>query len=85
MREPNIDDAEVFLEHQEKLLPKPVAETAEEALEFLTECMAVVLDNGNELRQYMEDEGIDMEDDEDVTDELEVFALPGGEYLYVEA
>ena len=31
---------EYFLAHQEQLLPEPVAETMEEAEEFLEDCMA---------------------------------------------
>ena len=85
MREPDIEDAEIFLREQTRLFPEPVAGTAEEALDFLTDCMAVVLDDKEELLQYMEDEGIDIETVEDVTEELEVFALPKGAYLYVEA
>ena len=85
MREPDIKDAEIFLKNQTKLLLEPVAATAEEALDFLTDCMAVVLDDRNELMHYMEDEGIDIEEGEDITEELEVFSLPGGAYLYVEA
>ena len=36
---------EYFLAHQEQLLPGPVAETMEEAEEFLEDCMAVVCMN----------------------------------------
>ena len=35
---------EVFLKDQSRLYDEPVAETSEEALEFLEDCMAVVLD-----------------------------------------
>ena len=34
-----------FLENQEQLLPERVAETMEEAEEFLEDCMAVVCKN----------------------------------------
>ena len=36
---------EYFLAHQEQLLPEPLAETMEEAEEFLEDCMAVVCKN----------------------------------------
>ena len=36
---------EYFLENQTKLFPEPVAETIEEAEEFLEDCMAVVCKN----------------------------------------
>lgn len=83
----NIDDicAEVFYENQEQLFPKAVALSMDEAYDFLNDCMAVVLDDEKELRQYMEDEGIDISDYDDITDALEVFALPDGRFLYVEA
>ena len=40
-------------------------------------------DPKEELKKYIEDEGIDLEGD--ITDELEVFKLPDGRFLYVEA
>ena len=41
---------EYFLAHQEQLLPEPVAETMEEAEEFLEDCMAVVCMNLKEVK-----------------------------------
>ena len=73
----------VFLKEQGKLFPKPVAESLEEAMEFLEEIMAQVFSSEKELKKYIEDEGIDLEGD--ITDELEVFKLPDGRFLYVEA
>ena len=73
----------VFLKEQCKLFPKPVAETLEEAMDFLEEVMAQVFSDKKWLKAYMEEEGIDIEGD--VTEELEVFALPDGRYMYVEA
>ena len=40
---------EYFLAHQEQLLPEPVAETIEEAEEFLEDCMAVEYERGKSL------------------------------------
>lgn len=74
-----------FYENQERLFPEKVAENIREAEEFLDECMASVFDSRKELEDYMKDEGIDTSDYEDVTEALEVFALPDGRYLYVEA
>ena len=65
---------EYFLAHQEQLLPEPVAETMEEAEEFLEDCMAVVCKNLKE--------GMSLKDLEEAS---EVFALPDGRYLIVEA
>lgn len=76
-----------FLSQQTKLLKEPVAETEEEAEEFLEDCMAVVCKNIKEVRAYFEDEGADiagMSNDE-LADASEVFALPDGRYLIVEA
>lgn len=74
-----------FYENQERLFPEKVAENIREAEEFLDECMVSVFDSRKELEDYMKDEGIDTSDYEDVTEALEVFALPDGRYLYVEA
>lgn len=78
---------ETFLEQQTKLLREPVAENLEEAEEFLEDCMAIVCKNIKEVRAYFEDEGADiagMSNDE-LADASEVFALPDGRYLIVEA
>ena len=76
---------EVFLREQGKLFDEPVAETVEEAREFLEDCMAQVFDNINDMRQYFE-ENMDVFDitDDELLDELEVFKLPRGRYLVVE-
>lgn len=84
MQELDIMCAEVFFKEQGKLFPKPVAETVEEAMEFLEDCYATVFANKEDLIAYLEDEGIDF-DPEYITEELEVFALPDGRLLYVEA
>ena len=44
-----------FLEHQMQLFKENVAESPEEAEEFLEDCMAVVCININEFRSYFED------------------------------
>ena len=78
---------EYFLAHQEQLLPEPVAETMEEAEEFLEDCMAVVCMNLKEVKAYFEDQGADIEGMSlrDLEEASEVFALPDGRYLIVEA
>ena len=40
---------EVFLKDQSRLYDEPVAETPEEALEFLEDCMAVEVENIKEV------------------------------------
>lgn len=79
--------AEVFLKEQCQLLPEPVVFTLEEASEFLEDCLAVVLDSVKEVRTYWEEEGVDMENlsDEELLEQPEVFSLPSGKYLIVEA
>lgn len=76
-----------FLEQQEKLFKEPVAESPEEAEEFLEDCMAVVCKNLKEVRAYFEDEGADIAgmSNEELAEAAEVFALPDGRYLIVEA
>ena len=76
-----------FLEHQTQLFPEAVAESPEEAEEFLEDCMAVVCKNLKEVKAYFEDRGADIEGMSlrDLEEASEVFALPDGRYLIVEA
>ena len=82
------DDAvlECFLEKQTRLFPEPVAETLDEAEEFLTDCMAVVVDSVEEVLEYFEEEGVDTEDAdaEEILEAEEVFEIGDGRYLIVE-
>lgn len=77
---------EYFLEHQEQLLPERVAETLEEADEFLEDCMAVVAKNMKEVREYFDDQGADIAgmSNEELKEASEVFTLPSGRFLIVE-
>ena len=77
---------EYFLAHQEQLLPEPVAETIEEAEEFLSDCMAVICKDLKDVKDYFDEEGVDISGlSLDNLEELEeVFALPSGRYLIVE-
>ena len=85
MREYDDECLFYFLEHQEQLLPERIAETPEEAEEFLEDCMAVVVKNIKEVRAYFEDESdiAGMSNDE-LLEASEVFALPSGRFLIVE-
>lgn len=76
-----------FLKQQDRLFDEPVAETMEEAEEFLEDCMAVVCKNLKEVKAYFEDQGADIEGMslKDLEEASEVFALPDGRYLIVEA
>ena len=75
-----------FLQKQSRLFDEPVAETIEEAEAFLEDCMAVVVDSIGEVREYFEENGIDVDamSEEELEDASEVFALPNGQYLIVE-
>lgn len=75
-----------FLKKQSQLFDEPVAQTLEEAEAFLEDCMAVVVDSFQEVREYFEESGIDVDNmsDEELEDASEVFALPGDRYLIVE-
>ena len=50
-----------FLKNQSRLFDEPVAETLVEAEAFLEDCMAVVVDSIEEVRQFLEEEGLDVE------------------------
>ena len=77
---------EVFLKDQSRLYDEPVAETPEEAQEFLEDCMAVELKTLKEVRAYFDEAGADISGmtDEELEDASEVFVLPSGGYLLVE-
>lgn len=76
----------VFLEKQGQLFSEPVAETMEEADAFLQDCMAVVLNSLEEVKDYWEENGMDVDGMslEEIGEALEVFPLSGGRYLVVE-
>lgn len=75
-----------FLKNQGQLFDEPVAETLEAAEAFLEDCMAVIVDNIGEVREFLEEEGMDVEgmSAEEMEEAAEVFALPDGRYLIVE-
>lgn len=86
MREFDDDVLECFLENQLQLFPERVAETLDEADEFLLESMAVVVDSVEEVIEFFEEEGIDTEGamDDEILDADEVFDIGDGRYLIVE-
>ena len=77
---------DAFLEQQEKLFPEPVAETREEAEEFLTDSMAVIVDSIEEACDYLDELGMDVADmePEEIAEAEEVFAVGDGRYLIVD-
>ena len=86
MGEYNEECLKTFLEKQEQLFDEPVAETYEEAEEFLEDCMAAVVENIDEVKEFLEEEGLDVDSMslEEIEEASEVFPLPGGRYLIVE-
>ena len=63
-----------------------MASSLEEAEAFLEECMAVVVDSPEEVQEYFDEEGIDMDgaDLEELLEADEVFDVGDGRYLIVE-
>lgn len=83
------DDAvlQCFLDNQSQLFPEEdVVSSLEEAENFLEECFAVVVNSVDEVWEYFEEEGIDMEDakGDDILEADEVFDIGDGRYLIVE-
>ncbi len=77
---------QTFLNHQGQLFDEPVADSYEEAEEFLEDCMAVVVNSVKEVRKYLDEAGADVEgmSDRELEEACEVFALSNGKYLIVE-
>ena len=82
------DDAvlECFLENQLQLFPERVAENLESAESFLEECMAVVVDSVEEVIEFFEEEGLDLDgaEGDEILEAAEVFDIGDGRYLIVE-
>ena len=78
--------AEVFLKDQGRLFDEPVAYDLDEAKEFLEDCMAVYCKDIKELREVMDDEGMDVSElsNDELLEQLEVFKLDNGGYFFVE-
>ena len=75
-----------FLKNQSQLFDEPVAESIEEAEAFLEDCMAAVVDSIDEVRDFLDGEGLDVDgmSSEELEEASEVFALQDGRYLIVE-
>ena len=67
-----------FLKNQAQLFDEPVAETLEEAEAFLEDCMAAVVENIDEVKEFLEEEGLDVDSMslEEIEEASEVFPLP---------
>lgn len=83
----HIDEcAKVFLRDQKQLFDEPVAYDLDEAKEFLEDCMAVYCKDIKELKEVMDDEGMDVCElsNDELLEQLEVFKLDNGGYFFVE-
>ena len=82
------DDAVLacFIKNQGQLFSETVASNMDEAEAFLEECMAVVVDSVEEILEYFEEAGIDVEgaDEDTILEADEVFEVGDGRYLIVE-
>ncbi len=76
---------ETFMKNQLQLFPESVADSYEEAEEFLEDVCAVVCKNKKEVLEYLEDEmdTTGMSEDDILASE-EVFPISDGRYLVVE-
>ena len=76
-----------FLKDQGQLFDEPVAETLDEAEDFLEECMAVVVDSVGDVIEYFDEAGMDVDGavDDEILEADEVFDIGDGRYLIVEA
>jgi len=78
--------AKAFLDNQLKLYPEEIAFSIEEAKEFLEDSMAVVAGSARDVRDYLEDVGVDTEglSKEELLKIPEVFEVGDGRYLILE-
>lgn len=82
-----LECASTFLKNQCKLFKDPVCSTVDEAVEFLEDSFACIFNTPDEIREYWVENGMDVEgmSDSDIIESLEVFELPDGRYLVIEA
>ncbi len=81
------DVVNYFLENQNQLFDEDVASTPDEAQDFLEDSMAVVVDDVEEVIEYFDEMGVDTDGmtEEEIVQQSEVFTLPDGRYLVVNA
>ena len=77
---------ETFLKNQGQLFDEKVADNYEEAAEFLEDCMAVVVKSMKDVKDYLDESGMDVTgmSDEEILESSEIFPLADGTYLIVE-
>lgn len=81
------DVVNYFLENQSQLFDEDVASTPDEAQDFLEDAMAEVVESVEEVIEYFDEMGVDTDglSEEEIVQQAEVFALPDGRYLVVNA
>ena len=81
------DVVNYFLENQGQLFDEDVASTPDEAQDFLEDAMAEVVDSIEEVIEYFDEMGVDTDGmtEEEIAQQSEVFALPDGRFLVVNA
>lgn len=74
-----------FIKNQLQLVPEVVAETREDAKDFLEMCFAVVVNSKKEVWDFFDEEGMDMDEytRDSVVEAEEVFDVGDGRYLIV--
>ena len=75
-----------FLEKQLELYPEEVAQTPDEAEEFLADICAAVADTPRDLIEYLEEVGVDTDgmSMEELMDMPEIMSVGDGRYLILE-
>lgn len=86
---PDFDNevCKVFLAKQDQLFPEGnVCETIDEAREFLEDNFAVVVESIEEVMEFFDEEGLDLDglDETSILEADEVFDIGDGRYLIVE-
>ena len=87
MREFDDEVLQCFLDNQSQLFPEEdVVSNLEEAEAFLEECLAVVVNSVDEVWEFFEEEGIDVDNlkGDEILEVGEVFDVGDGRYLIVE-
>ncbi len=81
------DVVNYFLENQNQLFDEDVASTPDEAQDFLEDSMAEVVETIEEVIEYFDEMGVDTDGmtEDEIAQQSEVFTLPDGRYLVVNA
>lgn len=82
----NNEVLDYFIKNQTQLFPEEVVSSREEAREFLEECFAIICKDKKELRKYLYDiADISGMSDKELLECEEVFVLPDGQFLVLDA